>query len=156
MSPEEFASLKPCDLVEWREGGTQTRYLVVQCQGDRVGAVDPSDMIFLTNATGWQRVDETSAAEPPRAAPTASPATPCPPLGILPRWLWVEKRCTDLARAIHERIDAAPTRHYPWKDVRLSEWVEELASLMRESKFLNVEDPENQRSVEHSRQEQMG
>jgi len=45
-----------------------------------------------------------------------------PPLGVMPQQIWMEKRAKDLARAIHQYIDAG--MYEP-----VDEWVEELDEL---------------------------
>jgi hypothetical protein len=45
-----------------------------------------------------------------------------PPLGVMPQQIWMEKRAKELARAIHQYIDAG--MYEP-----VDEWVEELDEL---------------------------
>jgi hypothetical protein len=45
-----------------------------------------------------------------------------PPLGIMPRYIWIEKRIEDLQRAIKEYIDAGLAIHEEWV-TELNEYV---------------------------------
>lgn len=58
----------------------------------------------------------------PEPLPPAAGYAAKPPIGVIPKQLWMEKRARDLARAIHEY--AAEGRYEP-----VGEWLTELHEL---------------------------